>query len=171
MMCRDILMQLRGFWTDGCRSHQNHQEWSGVDWWPPSTVPIPNSEGFEVSALVSDSASRSGNSHLIQKPRNILVNSNCDIKICDFGLAKPILMEVKAKIMTDYMTTRWYRAPELLFGAPHYTTAVDIWSVGCIFAELLRRKPFLQGSDSQNQLELIQENLGTIKVEEIKGIT
>ena len=52
-----------------------------------------------------------------------------------------MLLEVKAKIMTDYMTTRWYRAPELLLGSNNYTTAVDMWSVGCIFGEILKRKP------------------------------
>ena len=63
-----------------------------------------------------------------------------------------MLLEVKAKIMTDYMTTRWYRAPELLLGSNNYTTAVDMWSVGCIFGEILKRKPFFPGSDTRDQI-------------------
>lgn len=51
--------------------------------------------------------------------------------------------------MTDYVTTRWYRAPELLLSWAQYTTAVDMWSVGCIFAEMLKRRPFFPGSDSK----------------------
>lgn len=52
--------------------------------------------------------------------------------------------------MTDYVATRWYRAPELLLGSEYYTPSVDVWSVGCILAELLIRKPFLPGSDTEN---------------------
>lgn len=85
-----------------------------------------------------------------KKPRNLLVNSNCDLKICDFGLARAVIpdFQIKTGIMTDYVATRWYRAPELLLSYKEYGPSVDIWSVGCLFAELLRRKPFLPGSDS-----------------------
>lgn len=62
--------------------------------------------------------------------------------------------------MTDYIATRWYRAPELLLGSEDYSGAVDMWSVGCIFAEMLLRKPLLPGQDSENQLELIVRLLG-----------
>ena len=90
--------------------------------------------------------------HRDLKPRNLLVNSNCDLKICDFGLARPLLPDLKAYtgVMTDYVATRWYRAPELLLSWREYSTTVDVWSVGCIFAELMRRKPFLPGSDTRN---------------------
>ena len=87
--------------------------------------------------------------------RNLLVNSNCDLKICDFGLARPLFHNLKANVLTEYVATRWYRAPELLLSANHYTTSVDMWSVGCIFAEMLQRKPFLPGTDTKNQIELI----------------
>jgi serine/threonine protein kinase len=109
---------------------------------------------------------------LTQKPRNLLVNSNCDLKICDFGLARAILPTTnnKANILTDYVATRWYRPPELLLCAKEYTTAVDVWSVGCIFAEMLRRKPFLPGADTKSQIELICEHLGTPNVDDIKQI-
>jgi len=76
----------------------------------------------------------------------------------------------KAGIMTDYVATRWYRAPELLLSWKEYNSAVDIWSVGCIFAELLRRKPFLPGTDTKNEIELIFEVMGTPTEEEINNI-
>lgn len=90
--------------------------------------------------------------HRDLKPRNLLVNSNCDLKICDFGLARALIEEhkVKTSVMTDYVATRWYRAPELLLSSKEYTASVDVWSLGCIFAELLRRKPFLPGNETKN---------------------
>jgi serine/threonine protein kinase len=91
--------------------------------------------------------------HRDLKPRNILVNSNCDLKICDFGLARALLPSepgTKANVITDYVTTRWYRAPELLLTAREYSTSVDMWSVGCIFAEMIRRRPLLPGTDTRN---------------------
>ena len=88
--------------------------------------------------------------HRDLKPRNLLVNSNCDLKICDFGLARAMIPEMKEKSvnMTDYVATRWYRAPELLLSMREYNESVDVWSVGCIFAELIRRRPFLPGTNS-----------------------
>jgi len=81
----------------------------------------------------------------------LLVNSNCDLKICDFGLARSMVsvMDIKISGMTDYVATRWYRAPELLIYQKGYNESIDMWSVGCIFAELLRRKPFLPGTNSK----------------------
>ena len=77
--------------------------------------------------------------HRDLKPRNLLVNSNCDLKICDFGLARAEipLLQSHSIVLTDYITTRWYRAPEVLLSWKKYSTAIDVWSVGCIFAELL----------------------------------
>ena len=88
--------------------------------------------------------------HRDLKPRNLLVNSNCDLKICDFGLARAMIPEMKVKSMnmTDYVATRWYRAQELLLSMREYNESVDVWSVGCIFAELIRRRPFLPGTNS-----------------------
>lgn len=108
--------------------------------------------------------------HRDLKPRNLLVNSNCDLKICDFGLARPLFKNIKANVLTEYVATRWYRAPELLLSANHYTTSVDMWSVGCIFAEMLQRKPFLPGTDTKNQIELICEYLGIPDVDNMKNI-
>lgn len=107
--------------------------------------------------------------HRDLKPKNLLVNSNCDLKICDFGLSRADIPELyEAGAMTDYISTRWYRAPELLFGSDFYTATVDIWSIGCIFAELLTRSSFLPGTDSENQLELIIDMMGLPDKETIK---
>ena len=91
--------------------------------------------------------------HRDLKPSNLLVNSNCDLKvrielksdaqICDFNLARD---EYAQDIMTEYVQTRWYRAPEVMLSSQQYNHAVDVWSVGCIMAELLNRyQGFLQG--------------------------
>ncbi|XP_046841491.1 serine/threonine-protein kinase NLK-like [Xenia sp. Carnegie-2017] len=100
------------------------------------------------------------------KPGNLLVNSNCLLKICDFGLAR--LKEPNESIMmTQEVVTQYYRAPELLAGANHYTSAVDIWSVGCIFAELMSRKIQFQSSSPVQQLNQIVDLLGTPSVEDM----
>jgi len=97
----------------------------------------------------------------IWNQNNLLVNGNCDLKIWDFGLSRTNIPQlVKSGAMTDYISTRWYRAPELLWGAEVYTEAVDMWSIGWIFAELLLREPLLPGDDTKNQLELIVDCLG-----------
>jgi serine/threonine protein kinase len=86
--------------------------------------------------------------HRDLKPRNLLVNSNCDLKICDFGLARAVipLFQTQSAVMTDYIATRWYRAPEVILSWKKYSTAIDVWSVGCILAELITRKPLLPAS-------------------------
>jgi len=105
--------------------------------------------------------------HRDLKPRNLLVNSNCDLKICDFGLSRTLHSTKGTGNMTDYVATRWYRPPELLLETKDYGPAVDMWSVGCILAELLRRKPFLPGTETKHQLELIFEYFGTPTEEDI----
>ncbi|KAG2425278.1 hypothetical protein HXX76_013860 [Chlamydomonas incerta] len=105
--------------------------------------------------------------HRDLKPKNILANSNCKLKICDFGLARPHLLDgagaapLTPVLWTDYVATRWYRAPELcgcFYG--RYSSAVDMWSIGCIFAEVLLGKPLFPGRDAVNQLQLITDLLG-----------
>jgi serine/threonine protein kinase len=108
--------------------------------------------------------------HRDLKPRNLLVNSNCDLKICDFGLSRATHCKDEPGKMTDYVATRWYRAPELLLEVKEYGPSVDVWSVGCILAELLRRKPFLPGSDTRNQLDITFEAFGTPNEELITAI-
>lgn len=103
--------------------------------------------------------------HRDLKPSNLLVNSNCDLKICDFGLARPV--EVNSGPLTEYVVTRWYRAPEIMLSCQEYTKAIDVWSVGCIFAELLKRTPLFPGEDYMHQLRLICELLGKPKAEDL----
>lgn len=96
--------------------------------------------------------------HRDLKPSNLLLDSNCDLKICDFGLARTT---AETDFMTEYVVTRWYRAPELLLNCSEYTTAIDIWSVGCILMEILRREPLFPGKDYVQQLKLITELVGS----------
>ncbi|XP_010521794.1 PREDICTED: mitogen-activated protein kinase 13 isoform X2 [Tarenaya hassleriana] len=96
--------------------------------------------------------------HRDLKPSNLLLDSNCDLKICDFGLART---STETDLMTEYVVTRWYRAPELLLNCSEYTAAIDIWSVGCIFMEILRRETLFPGKDYVQQLRLITELLGS----------
>jgi serine/threonine protein kinase len=110
--------------------------------------------------------------HRDLKPRNLLVNSNCDLKICDFGLARCdfTTLNRQTAAMTDYVATRWYRAPEVILTWEKYTKAIDMWSVGCIFAELMGRQPIFPGVDSSNQIQLIVDVLGYPKQEVIDKI-
>uniref|UniRef100_A0A8C0W591 Mitogen-activated protein kinase n=1 Tax=Castor canadensis TaxID=51338 RepID=A0A8C0W591_CASCN len=83
------------------------------------------------------------------KPGNLLVNSNCVLKICDFGLARVEELD-ESRHMTQEVVTQYYRAPEILMGSRHYSNAIDIWSVGCIFAELLGRRILFQAQNPHN---------------------
>lgn len=100
--------------------------------------------------------------HRDLKPGNLLVNSDCELKICDFGLARGISEGVDHQaFMTEYVATRWYRAPEIMLSFRAYTKAIDIWSVGCIFAELLSGKVLFPGKDYVHQMSLIINISGT----------
>lgn len=96
--------------------------------------------------------------HRDLKPSNLLLNGNCDLKIGDFGLARTTS---ETDFMTEYVVTRWYRAPELLLNCSEYTSAIDVWSVGCIFAEIMTREPLFPGKDYVHQLRLITELIGS----------
>nr|UXY88377.1 ER-derived vesicles protein ERV14 [Cryptomonas curvata] len=93
------------------------------------------------------------------KTSNILLNDKGIIKICDFGLSRSF--EIKKKIMTQGVVTLWYRAPEVLVGLKSYTTAIDIWSIGCVFAELVLNDVLIQGKSELDQLCKIFNLLGT----------
>ncbi|KAJ7955429.1 Mitogen-activated protein kinase [Quillaja saponaria] len=106
--------------------------------------------------------------HRDLKPGNLLVNANCDLKICDFGLART--SRGHGQFMTEYVVTRWYRAPELLLCCDNYGTSIDVWSVGCIFAEILGRKPIFPGTECLNQLKLIISVLGSLHESDLQFI-
>ena len=106
--------------------------------------------------------------HRDLKPKNILANADCKLKICDFGLARPAFQDSGPTTIfwTDYVATRWYRAPELCGSFfTKYTPAIDIWSIGCIFAEILSGRPLFPGKNVVHQLEIITDLLGTPKPE------
>ncbi|EGV60076.1 hypothetical protein CANTEDRAFT_111568 [Yamadazyma tenuis ATCC 10573] len=94
--------------------------------------------------------------HRDLKPSNILINENCDLKICDFGLAR-----IQDLQMTGYVSTRYYRAPEIMLTWQKYDTEVDLWSVGCILSEMIEGKPLFPGKDHVHQFSIITELLGS----------
>ncbi|XP_078438914.1 mitogen-activated protein kinase 9-like [Wolffia australiana] len=110
--------------------------------------------------------------HRDLKPKNILANADCRLKICDFGLARVSFNDAPSAIFwTDYVATRWYRAPELCGSFfSKYTPAIDIWSIGCIFAELLTGKPLFPGKNVVHQLDLMTDLLGTPSPESLSRI-
>ncbi|XP_014241915.1 mitogen-activated protein kinase 15-like isoform X2 [Cimex lectularius] len=96
--------------------------------------------------------------HRDLKPANILLGARCEVRIADFGLARSL--EDRGTVengspLTKYVATRWYRAPELLLNGKKYTTSVDIWSLGCIIAEMHNGVPLFPGTTTIHQLELI----------------
>lgn len=107
--------------------------------------------------------------HRDLKPNNLLLDKNGVLKITDFGLAKAF--GSPNRVLTHQVVTRWYRSPELLFGARLYGTGVDLWAMGCIIAELLLRVPFLPGDTDLGQLTKIFEVCGTPSEDAWPGVT
>uniref|UniRef100_A0A7S2RGM5 Mitogen-activated protein kinase n=1 Tax=Rhizochromulina marina TaxID=1034831 RepID=A0A7S2RGM5_9STRA len=107
--------------------------------------------------------------HRDLKPSNLLVDiETCDVRICDFGLSRG---EVNGGTKTDYVVTRWYRAPEIMLAYTHYDYAIDLWSMGCIFGELLSRRPLLPGKDYIDQLKLIVKLVGSPSEDDLWFVT
>ena len=88
--------------------------------------------------------------HRDLKPQNLLINKDGVIKVADFGLGRSFGIPVR--IYTHEIVTLWYRAPEVLLGSSRYSCPVDVWSIGCIFAEMTTRKPLFQGDSEIDQL-------------------
>lgn len=110
--------------------------------------------------------------HRDLKPSNLLINRNCELKIGDFGMAKGLSSsaEEHSTFMTEYVATRWYRAPELMLSLSEYTFAIDMWSVGCILAEMLARRQLFPGKNYLNQLQLILSVVGTPSQDYVQAV-
>lgn len=103
------------------------------------------------------------------KPSNVLINEDCTVKLCDFGMSRGIKEE--NVLLTEYVVTRYYRAPEVMLSSHHYTKKIDVWSVGCAFAELLSKKFLFPGDNYIAQIKLIIEVLGTQDVNDLNFIS
>ena len=105
-----------------------------------------------------------GVAHRDLKPANLVTNVTCELRVCDFGLSRA----VDEKELTGYVVTRWYRPPELLLGSDVYDTSVDIWSVGCIFAEMYNRRPLFPGKTTLDEIRMLCEAFGKPPLNQVK---
>jgi len=108
------------------------------------------------------------------KPRNILLDSDCLVKLCDFGLARSLYHEDAGPApipLTDYVASRWYRPPEILLGSTSYTQGVDMWSVGCILGEIVAGKAIFPGTSTVDQLDRIMQVTGYPTQTDIDSMT
>lgn len=111
--------------------------------------------------------------HRDQKPSNVLLDTDCVVKLCDFGLARSLnqIQEDSGNpALTEYVATRWYRAPEILLGSARYTKGVDMWSLGCILGEMLLGKALFPGTSTINQIEKIMSAIPHPSPEDILAI-
>ena len=103
------------------------------------------------------------------KPSNVLINEDCTVKLCDFGMSRGV--QEKDLQLTEYVVTRYYRAPEVMLSSHHYSKKIDVWSIGCTFAELLSKKFLFPGENYIAQIKLIIDVLGSQKEEDLNFIT
>nr|XP_020487259.1 mitogen-activated protein kinase 15 [Labrus bergylta] len=111
--------------------------------------------------------------HRDQKPSNVLLDTDCVVKMCDFGLARSLnqIQEDSGNpALTEYVATRWYRAPEILLGSARYTKGVDMWSLGCILGEMLLGKALFPGTSTINQIEKIMSAIPHPSPEDVLAI-
>jgi len=108
--------------------------------------------------------------HRDLKPSNMLIRSDSSIKVCDFGLSRAMNENPETDTLTDYIATRWYRAPEILFGSSHYGIGIDMWAAGCILAELVSGRPLFPGASTMDQLERVISFTGNPTPEQLESI-
>uniref|UniRef100_A0A1B6DKB0 Mitogen-activated protein kinase n=1 Tax=Clastoptera arizonana TaxID=38151 RepID=A0A1B6DKB0_9HEMI len=115
--------------------------------------------------------------HRDLKPSNILLNEMCHCKVADFGLARSVhqLADSQGQFtvdptLTDYVATRWYRAPEILVASKKYTKGIDMWSLGCILAEMLLGKPLFKGTSTVDQVEKIMLTIDPPSFKDIESV-
>ena len=118
--------------------------------------------------------------HRDLKPENMVINSNGTMKITDFGMARgikhdkkeenePVEEEEEEVLLSEYVTTRWYRAPEIMLCSRQYKYSIDVWSIACIYCEMILRKPIFAGNNHLEQLEIIFDNVGTPNLSQCKS--
>lgn len=101
------------------------------------------------------------------KPPNILIGEKGELKLCDFGSGKSL---VEGQKNIAYICSRYYRAPELIFGSCYYTNQIDVWSAGCVIAEMVMNRPIFEGENSTDQLLRIIKIIGTPTQEDLTGM-
>ena len=158
--CADVeLVWLGVHGAGGVVCYVNNEPRSAIG--PPRIVIVRVSRHFRHDSVVAgiDYLGELGIAHRDIKPENLLLSSTGLLKLADFGLARAFGIPVRS--YTHEVVTLWYRAPDVLMGSRKYSTPVDIWSVGCIFAEMVNGRPLFPGNTDADQLQKIFKVLGT----------